>query len=88
MNVTLGAVGSCEDIVTFAEGTSGTEVWPSLGPALPWDDHTWNPITDPSCLQAKQGRDILACSLLPALLSLERSSSADSNQSCLFRAQA
>lgn len=51
---------------------------------LPGDDHTWNPLTEHS----QAGAGILACFLLPALLSLERSSSADSNQSCLFRAQA
>lgn len=56
--------------------------------AIPRDDHTWNLLTEHGCPQARQGLGILACPLLSALLSLERSLSAHSNQSCLLRAQA
>lgn len=48
---------------------------------------TWNPLTEHRRPPAKQEPSIPACLLRPALLSLERSTRADSNQSCLFRAQ-
>lgn len=96
MNVTLGVLGpgSCGDISTFSGGTEGAEAWPSLWPSPKGCDsgrphrggHTWHLLTERGSSQARQGPGNPAHPLRPALLSLETSSSAESNQSCLFRA--
>ena len=97
MNVTLGVLGpgSCGDLLTFAGGTEGVEAWPSLWPSPKGCDsgrprrggHTWHLLTERGSPQARQGPGNPAHPLCPALLSLETSPSAESNQSCLFRAR-